>query len=330
MHDRLAHGDSPKSNPSLHPWGKLPPHLQDSSRQLAGQLTERLAAAGLTLRALESRDASQHEGMTDEEWRGLVETLAQVSHTFWVNQRRSSGWTYAGGAKDLEAKTHPAMLAWIQLPFVEQEKCRAEIRALPAILHAAGLEVVRMPPPVVEAVAAAIPPVTHGHPPTAAEVVNIARALHELYLRQRTAMGETVLSNHSMRPWERLPGDLQHANADAARQLWTRLAAAGFAIVGQEHPSESVTPREFDGHIELLAELGHQYWVSERRSMGWRCGTGAKNPERKTHPSLVQWPELPEPERAKARATVLYIPTIVAAAGLKIVLPKPARFTLER
>lgn len=44
----------------------------------------------------------------------------------------------------------------------------------------------------------------------------------------------------------------------------------------------------------------HHWWVRDMRAQGWDYGL-LKDPERKTHPNLVEWGQLPPFERKKSR-----------------------------
>lgn len=46
---------------------------------------------------------------------------ASASHDNWLEYKRSEGWTY-GEEKDPEAKTHPCMVEYDDLPFVQKMK----------------------------------------------------------------------------------------------------------------------------------------------------------------------------------------------------------------
>jgi hypothetical protein len=68
--------------------------------------------------------------------------------------------------------------------------------------------------------------------------------------------------------------------------------------------------------IEELAELEHERWMHERLAAGW--ARGPRDDAARTHPSLVPWDELDEPEKEKDREVVRTIPELLASAGLTI------------
>lgn len=50
----------------------------------------------------------------------LTELLAESTHDHWAEQRFSEGWTY-GQVQDQQAKTHPDLVAYAELPESEKE-----------------------------------------------------------------------------------------------------------------------------------------------------------------------------------------------------------------
>jgi RyR domain len=51
---------------------------------------------------------------------GLIERLAENSHDVWAAKRRFDGWTY-GPARNDEAKKHPCLVPYAELPESEKE-----------------------------------------------------------------------------------------------------------------------------------------------------------------------------------------------------------------
>lgn len=82
----------------------------------------------------------------------------------------------------------------------------------------------------------------------------------------------------------------------------------GYQIaVGQEHNLEPTLDQlqsliygvqYAEKHPDLTAEENHQSWMNAKRLQGWKYGP-VKDPERKEHPDLVPYSELPEVERRK-------------------------------
>lgn len=80
------------------------------------------------------------------------------------------------------------------------------------------------------------------------------------------------------------------------------------AVDGDEMPSEpwDSWPRQattLAGVLRVLngltAKENHENWVAEMTARGWQLG--AKDPDKKLHPCLVPWEELPAAYRRRAR-----------------------------
>lgn len=64
----------------------------------------------------------------------LTEQLAENAHDVWASQRMAEGWTY-GPRRDDQAKTHPDLVPYADLPESEKEYDRgAAMETLKAIL----------------------------------------------------------------------------------------------------------------------------------------------------------------------------------------------------
>lgn len=144
----------------------------------------------------------------------------------------------------------------------------------------------------------------------------LARAIHETYVRHAHERGESAATNDSVRPWDELPGYLQDSDREQAWDIGHKLAAVGFSAVPASGPGRSVTLGDAD--VEKLARLEHRRWVKERTGKGWRHGAVRDN-DRKLHPDLVDWEYLSEESRDKDRSAVRAIPSHLAGAGLTIV-----------
>ncbi len=150
----------------------------------------------------------------------------------------------------------------------------------------------------------------------------IARAIHEDYLREARARGETAEENPTAVGWDELPEELKESNRRQADHVAVKLEAIGCRAepLGNA-PSEplSLTGEE----VERLAELEHDRWSAERLFAGWTYAPGPKDLERKTSPYLVPWEELSEEIRELDRNTVRGLQAFLAEAGFRVVRPKP-------
>jgi hypothetical protein len=68
---------------------------------------------------------------------------------------------------------------------------------------------------------------------------------------------------------------------------------------------------------ELLAKNTHEVWAAGRIAEGWTYGP-ARDSEKKTHPCLVPYEELPESEKEYDRATSLESLKVVRSLGYAI------------
>jgi hypothetical protein len=91
----------------------------------------------------------------------------------------------------------------------------------------------------------------------------------------------------------------------------------------------SYKPRPIDtSHIKLrpeihdlteaLAKNTHEVWAQERMAQGWRFGP-ERNDQRKEHPSLIPYEQLPEKEKVYDRNTAMETVRAVLALGYRIV-----------
>lgn len=100
-----------------------------------------------------------------------------------------------------------------------------------------------------------------------------ARAAHEVNRAYCLAIGDT-----SQPPWEEAPG-------------WQRESAAK----GVASALNGATP-----------EQSHEGWLAEKERTGWKYGP-VKDVERREHPCMVPYADLPPEQRAK---DLLYITTV--------------------
>jgi len=146
----------------------------------------------------------------------------------------------------------------------------------------------------------------------------LARAIHQAYVRHCAARGESPLSNPSMRPWENLPADLRQSNLAQAADIGTKLDAIDCAVVPE---SSSVPDFAFsDAEVGLLAEMEHRRWMKERKGQGYVYGPVRAGNQ---HPDLVDWQDLSESAREKDRDAIRELPAILGEAGFQILRLPP-------
>lgn len=131
----------PSQDPSLAEWDKLLNNLQESNRQQADNILEKLHQIGCTLEKVKDRNVSLFK-FTDSE----IETMAEMEHGRWVVERLQDGWTWAE-ERDVIKKTNPYIVSWSHLPDDVKEWDRKTVRKIPEFLATVGMEIQRKEKP---------------------------------------------------------------------------------------------------------------------------------------------------------------------------------------
>ncbi|MBE6192504.1 MAG: Ryanodine receptor Ryr [Rikenellaceae bacterium] len=76
-------------------------------------------------------------------------------------------------------------------------------------------------------------------------------------------------------------------------------------------------PAELEPLIEQMAKNVHDVWAQSRINDGWTYGP-ERNDEKKHHPCLVEYEELPDSERAYDRDTAIGTLKLILKLGFKI------------
>lgn len=76
-------------------------------------------------------------------------------------------------------------------------------------------------------------------------------------------------------------------------------------------------PAELEPLIEQMAKNVHDVWAESRINDGWRYGP-ERNDERKEHPCLVEYDELPDSEREYDRNTAIGTLKLILKLGFTI------------
>jgi len=145
----------------------------------------------------------------------------------------------------------------------------------------------------------------------------LARAAHQEYAATQLVAGETNLTNPSVVPWEELNEEIKESNRLQADHIITKMKAIGCTIA----PLINWDAELFtftSGEIELMAEMEHKRWMSERLDAGWTYAAGEKNIKKKTSPYLVSWSDLPEEIKRIDRDIVIRIPKFLSKVDLQV------------
>jgi RyR domain len=90
------------------------------------------------LSAIPKSGSNESITLTDED----VEKLARAEHRRWMNERTAKGWRH-GTVRDNERKLHPDLVEWEYLSEDSRDTDRSAVRAIPAHLAAAGLQIIK-------------------------------------------------------------------------------------------------------------------------------------------------------------------------------------------
>jgi hypothetical protein len=98
--------------------------------------------------------------------------------------------------------------------------------------------------------------------------------------------------------------------------------ATAWKDVGMYEPkpidtSKVQLPAGIDQLVERLAEHNHDIWAQQRIAQGWTYGP-QRDDEKKHHPDLVPYAELPDGEKEYDRKTAVAILKAMVALGYKI------------
>jgi voltage-gated potassium channel Kch len=148
----------------------------------------------------------------------------------------------------------------------------------------------------------------------------LARAIHEEYVRNQAAIGDTPETNRSMRPWDESEEHTRDSNRHQAADIRHKLTEIGCDI--EPISDWDAAPFEFSPEeLEHLSQIEHDRWWKDKEAAGWRLGP-VKDERRREHPDMIPWEEISEPTREKDRQAVRYIPALLAKAGFRIVRTK--------
>jgi len=128
-------------------WQELDESRKESSRDQARHIPNHLRKIGCALAPLRDWKAKDFT-FTDPE----IKVLATAEHERWNRERIADGWRLAN-EKNVERKETPYLLPWEQLKELYPDIAELDaffIRAMPAILASAGLQIIRTPadPPI--------------------------------------------------------------------------------------------------------------------------------------------------------------------------------------
>lgn len=75
--------------------------------------------------------------------------------------------------------------------------------------------------------------------------------------------------------------------------------------------------KELSELVDLLSKNTHEIWAKQRLMDGWVYGP-ERNDKLKTHPGLIPFEELPEPEKVYDQNTSIEVLKVILSLGYKI------------
>ncbi|MFC2035689.1 HD domain-containing phosphohydrolase [Chloroflexota bacterium] len=145
-------------------------------------------------------------------------------------------------------------------------------------------------------------------------IETIARAIHADYLRSQR---ESVNSEDpSLAQWNKLPNYLKESNRQQAEHIMKKLNRIGCTV----HKVTDLDIQRMvfiEDEVEIMAEMEHQRWNSERLFNGWELSE-RRDVIARTSPYLVPWIELTDDVKEQDRQMVRNIPELLAKVRLEI------------
>lgn len=143
----------------------------------------------------------------------------------------------------------------------------------------------------------------------------LARAIHDQYLGTLSRI-EPANAETPVIPWDQLPERLKESNRLQAEAILEKIRAIGCDIIPMTDwtaTTFSFTPDE----IEYLGGMEHERWLTTMRNQGFSYAD-TKDEQKKTHPSMVPYTDLPEPEKEKDRDAIRMIPRYLGLIDFQI------------
>lgn len=251
-----------------------------------------------------------------------VNRLSQLEHERWCEQKQEEGWRY-GSQLNVEKKTHPDLVPYLDLELKKQRCYHEVIYAIPKMLKDVGFEIIR--------------------PEETAEidisiVERMARVIHSKYKKLLDSGSQSKqkeeYSNFVNVPSEQskfyrsdfddLPDEIKNSNFANAFHIPAKLFAIGYKIRPVKNQSSANILKLTDEELETLSRIEHDRWSWDKRLNGWTFGK-VRNNDRKKHPSLIPYDELSEEEKDKDRKLVKLIPGLLQDIGYEAYHISPER-----
>jgi serine phosphatase RsbU (regulator of sigma subunit) len=147
-------------------------------------------------------------------------------------------------------------------------------------------------------------------------IKRIARAIHTRYLHE-VRNQKTQLNSDSgnmdlpyVNDFDSLPERIRYSNFDNAANIPAKLLAIGYRIRPVKKGFKPFALHLDEEEIETMSKIEHIRWSWEKRLDGWTFDK-KRDDDKKTHPGLIPYEELSEPEKEKDRELVKLIPAFL-------------------
>ncbi|WP_300514311.1 RyR domain-containing protein [Aliiroseovarius sp.] len=159
------------------------------------------------------------------------------------------------------------------------------------------------------------PNVLGWHQVVAQQQDRMARINHQTYVAEASRSGSPdTMSKPAARPWADLGEQYRYSNRSFVDHISAKLDLIGCTLSeNAAHAPAELSEDEF----ALMARAEHDRWVAERLVLGWQPDE-SRDDQRKLHPDLLPWQDLPEAVRAYDMALVRAIPALVESVGKRI------------
>ncbi|KAF7551217.1 hypothetical protein G7Z17_g5170 [Cylindrodendrum hubeiense] len=137
-------------------------------------------------------------------------------------------------------------------------------------------------------------------------IEKIAVKLHETYLEARAVATPDDLSD--LIPWGRLSEELKESSRAHANSISQKLRHISCYLSEKQGTREPTVEFTHD-QVEILAEVEHDRWNSERLQNQW--GFGERDPGKRKSPFLIPWDDLERKWQDIDRAMVAAYPSIM-------------------
>ena len=142
------------------------------------------------------------------------------------------------------------------------------------------------------------------------------RLARGLYANYQAGKGSTSDKEDQPQPWEQLSEPEKEDNRRQARHIQHLLGACDYRITTLTD-WDAANMRFEDTEVLHMARMEHDLWRQSKQQDGWRLGAQRDN-DKRTHPDLVDWEELPPAEQEKNLHFIRRLPGLLAELGFQM------------